>query len=167
MQPIILWLRQIMWIKYKTVGVLPMVQIKSLGSEHAGVHAFLNYGGVLADDEETEKELFVEAGILGRKLGVSNLELRHIFDYLFNGYDREFENHAAPKPMTHKVRMLLELPTRLQNCSILNQNFAARSKAQKEGLVALIGGAELLVCYQVFSVNMRIWEVLCIRKGYL
>lgn len=145
----------------KVIGVLPLVHIKSLVFGNTLVSMpFLNYGGVLADNEETEKELFVEAGILGRKLGVSNMELRHIFPITWsNGYGPGVsENLAAPKPMTHKVRMLLELP---DTSAKLFDSFKSKlrsqiRKPQKEGLVALIGGTELLdEYYQVFSVNMR------------
>ncbi len=142
-------------------GVLPLVHIKSLLFGNSLVSMpFLNYGGLLADDERTEKVLFEEAISLGRKLKVRSLECRHIHPLSWtNGQGTgPLKDAAVTEPVTHKVRMLLELP---ETSAKLFDSFKSKlrsqiRKPQKEGLVARIGGAELLdEFYQVFSINMR------------
>ncbi len=142
-------------------GVLPLVHIKSLLFGNTLVSMpFLNYGGLLADDEEAEKLLFAEARKLGHRLGVSSMELRHIYPISWaNGQGTmASEDARMPEPTTHKVRMLLDLP---ESSAKLFESFKSKlrsqiRKPQKEGLVAQIGGAELLdEYYQVFSINMR------------
>jgi len=144
-----------------TLGVLPLVHIKSLLFGNTLVSMpFLNYGGLLADDEETEKLLYGEARKLGLQLGVSNIELRHTYPIACTKKQGAVASMstAAPEPMTHKVRMLLDLP---ESSVKLFESFKSKlrsqiRKPQKEGLVALIGAEELLdEYYQVFSVNMR------------
>ncbi len=143
------------------LGVLPLVHIKSLVFGNTLVSMpFLNYGGLLADDEHTEKLLFAEAIRLGRDLRAKNIELRHTHPIFWtNGQGAMASKDAAiPEPMTHKVRMLLDLP---ESSAKLFESFKSKlrsqiRKPQKEGLVATIGGAELLDdFYQVFSINMR------------
>ena len=143
------------------LGVLPLVHIKSLLFGNTLVSMpFLNYGGLLADDEETEKLLFDEARKLGLRLGVRNIELRHIYPISWtNGQGTAVSADAAlPEPVTRKVRMMLDLP---ESSVKLFGSFKSKlrsqiRKPQKEGLVAHIGGAELLDdYYQIFSINMR------------
>lgn len=143
------------------LGVLPLVHIKCLLFGNTLVSMpFLNYGGLLADAEEAEKLLFDEARTLGLRLGVSNIELRHIYPISWtNGQGTmASKDVAVPEPITHKVRMLLDLP---ESSAKLFESFKSKlrsqiRKPQKEGLVAQIGGAELLdEYYQVFSINMR------------
>lgn len=142
-------------------GVLPLVHIKSFFFGNSLVSMpFLNYGGVLADDEKTEKLLLEEAKRLGRELRVKSIELRHIHPISWtNGQGAEAAHGAEVlEPMTHKVRMLLDLP---ESAARLFESFKSKlrsqiRKPQKEGLVSLIGGAELLEeFYLVFSINMR------------
>jgi len=73
---------------------------------------FLNYGGLLADDEKTEMLLLEEARRLGRELKAKNIELRQIQPISWtNGQGAEAAHGAEiPEPMTHKVRMVLNLP---------------------------------------------------------
>jgi len=145
----------------KVVGVLPMVHIKSLLFGNALVSMpFLNYGGLLADDDNTEKMLLEEAIRLGRDLRAKNIELRHTHPIFWpNGQGVAATGEAKiPEPMTHKVRMLLDLP---ESSAKLFETFKSKlrsqiRKPQKEGLMTVIGGAELLDdYYQVFSINMR------------
>jgi serine/alanine adding enzyme len=142
-------------------GILPLVHIKSLLFGNSLVSMpFLNYGGLLADDEEMEKTLFEEARRLGRELKVKNIELRHVNPISWtNGQGAEAsQDLKIPKPMTHKVRMLLDLP---ESSEKLFESFKSKlrsqiRKPQKEGLVSIIGGEELLhEYYHVFSINMR------------
>lgn len=143
------------------LGVLPLVHIKSLLFGNTLVSMpFLNYGGLLADDEETEKLLYGEARKLGLQLGVSNIELRHTYPIAWTKKQGAVASMstAAPEPMTHKVRMLLDLP---ESSVKLFESFKSKlrsqiRKPQKEGLISLVGGAELLdEYYHVFSINMR------------
>ena len=143
------------------IGVLPLVNIKSFLFGNSLVSMpFLNYGGFLADDEETEKILFEDARRLGRELRVKNLELRHIYPISWiNGQGAESAHEPEIlKPMTHKTRMVLDLP---ESSAKLFESFKSKLRSQirspqKRGLVAHMGGAELLDdYYHVFSINMR------------
>jgi serine/alanine adding enzyme len=60
------------------VGMLPLVHLKHFlfGNNLVSI-PFFDLGGVLADDEETEKALLSEAIRLGRELKVTSIELRH------------------------------------------------------------------------------------------
>jgi len=63
----------------RIVGVLPLVQLKSLLFGHALVSLpFAVYGGVAATDPEATQALHRHAVALGRELGVEHLELRNI-----------------------------------------------------------------------------------------
>jgi serine/alanine adding enzyme len=152
------------------IGILPLFHIKSLFfGNHLISMPFLNYGGILADNEETEIALLSETIKLGQKLKVSSTELRHLKPLLclnkFNSSNTS--NSINPSnPMnpinyvtkTHKVRMLLELPHSKEE---LLKSFKAKlrsqiSRPQKEGMTTIIGGMELLDSfYKVFSINMR------------
>ena len=63
----------------KISGILPLVHIKSFifGNKLISM-PFLNYGGILADNEETEIALLSEAIKLSQELRVNDMELRHI-----------------------------------------------------------------------------------------
>src|SRR5262245_16600926 len=60
------------------VGILPLVLFRSrlFGSFMVSV-PFVNYGGVIADDEEAADELLKEAERLASRGGFSHVELRH------------------------------------------------------------------------------------------
>ena len=62
----------------KIKGIVPVFHIKSFlfGNQLVSM-PFLNYGGILADNEETEIALLSEAVKLGQKLKASTIELRH------------------------------------------------------------------------------------------
>jgi FemAB-related protein (PEP-CTERM system-associated) len=145
----------------KIAGILPLIYIKSLLFGNSLVSMpFLNYGGLLADDEKTEILLLEEARRLGRDLRINSIELRQIQPISWmNGKGAEAAlGVEIPEPMTHKVRMVLNLP---ESSAMLFDSFKSKlrsqiRKPQKEGLVAVIGGAELLdEYYHVFAVNMR------------
>ncbi len=142
-------------------GILPMVHIRSVFFGNSLVSMpFLNYGGVLAEDEQTGKLLLEEAKRLGKDLSVDNIELRHIDPVSWLHVNGMATSAYSPSESSHirKVRMLLELPT---SSSKLFDSFKSKlrsqiRKPQKEGLTAFIGGADLLDdFYQVFSINMR------------
>ena len=107
---------------------------------------YLNYGGILADDEIVARELAEQTIELARDLGVDHVELRHTADLL-----------DWPK-RTDKVSMRLEVgedPDALW--SSLGSKLRAQIKRPKrEGAVSRIGGVELLdAFYPVFSRKYR------------
>ncbi|NUO82653.1 FemAB family PEP-CTERM system-associated protein [candidate division KSB1 bacterium] len=129
-------------------GVLPLTHMRSriFGSFLISV-PYLNYGGILADDETVRAALYAQAQELGKKLKVQYLELRHLAPQI----------PEAPTKQ-HKVAMVLELPG---DTETLWNNFKAKlrsqiRKPQKEGLTARFGQSEELDnFYNVFAENMR------------
>ena len=84
----------------RIVGVLPVVLFASRLFGRCVVSLpFVNYGGVVADDDEAATRLVEHAGAFTRQHGASHLELRH---------DRRRFPQLAPKE--HKVAMTLALP---------------------------------------------------------
>lgn len=144
---------------------------------------FLNYGGILADNQQAEMALLSEAVKLAQKLRASTLELRHLHPLsCLNGLNSVHSvngstaarqhrtmdvvplaeiNPSNPitfTTRTHKLRMLLQLPGSGDEL-FKSYNAKLRSqirRPQKEGMDSVIGGIELLDdFYKVFSVNMR------------
>ena len=136
------------------VGILPLFHIKHFVFGNALVSLpFCDYGGVLADNEQTKNILLEEAIKLCHDLHAETLELHHINPInLSNNHESELITRS------HKVRMQLRLP---ENSEVLFQTFKSKLRSQirkpeKEGLHFQIGGAELLdTFYSVFSENMR------------
>jgi serine/alanine adding enzyme len=139
-------------------GILPLTHLKHFifGNSLISI-PFFDMGGILADNEETEKVLFFEAIKLAEFLKTDTIELRHInsnpcFEKL------NFPNSVTCSSKTHKVRMLLKLPDTSEE---LMKSFKSKLRSQikkpiKEGLQSKIGGIELLDdFYKVFLINMR------------
>jgi len=108
---------------------------------------FLNYGGVLADDQEVERALLDAAVQEVTRFGGSHLELRH-----------ERQHFAGQPSRRHKVamRLALEASTDAQWARLDRKVRNQVRKAEKSGLTSAGGGAELLdEFYQVFARNMR------------
>lgn len=132
----------------RIVGVLPMVLFDSWVFGRFVVSVpFLNYGGVVADDDAAGEALVAYAGQLARTHRASHVELRH---------DRRRFPALAPKE--HKVAMTLPLPASVDalwqalDRKVRNQV----RKAEKSGLTTVSGGRALLdEFYDVFAVNMR------------
>jgi FemAB-related protein (PEP-CTERM system-associated) len=129
-------------------GVLPLVFFKSrLFGRFAVSIPFVNYGGVLANSSEVARALVERAIEETRHVGGSHLELRHT--------GRLFPELTARR---HKVAMTLALdgePERLWERLDRKVRNQVR-KAEKNGLEAQHGGAELLdAFYAVFAHNMR------------
>jgi serine/alanine adding enzyme len=63
----------------RVVGILPLIHLKHFifGKSLISI-PFFDIGGILANDEETEKALLSEAIKLGQELKANNIELRHI-----------------------------------------------------------------------------------------
>ncbi len=132
----------------KIVGILPMVQLKSLlfGNFLVSLPCF-NYGGVLSKDKSVSDAILARASILAGDLGASHVELRHR------------SNKSVELPYRDdKVSMYLPLP---ETEDALWSSFSSKLRAQirrpeKEGASSKSGGAELLdEFYTVFARNMR------------
>lgn len=134
----------------KILGILPLVQIKSIlfGNYMVSVPYF-NYGGVVADNELVEKLLLDEAKKTALKIGVSHIEYRNIK-----------ESDAYTDLRTDKITMILKLP---DNYETLWSNIGAKRRAQinrsrkeKINIEICKGTIDLLDdFYKVFSRNMR------------
>jgi serine/alanine adding enzyme len=129
-------------------GVLPLVHMKSWSFGNFIVSMpFLNYGGVLADDETSRNLLLDEAIRIAKDLKVDHVEFRQEGP-LLNGFPVK----------TAKVSMRLDLPGSHDQ---LWKSFPSKLRSQikvpqKAGMVARIGRLEELDSfYDVFSVNMR------------
>ena len=147
----------------RPVGILPLVHLKHFlfGNNLVSI-PFFDLGGILADNQEIERALLSEAMRIGRELGVGQLELRHLEPLSCldggGGASLAYEGKWAAQTLSHKVRMILELP---DSPEALMNSFKAKLRSQirkpiKEGLTAKIGGTELLdEFYGVFCTNMR------------
>lgn len=132
----------------RLVGVLPLVLFESwLFGRFVVSVPFLNYGGVVADDQVAANALVAYAGAVARAHRASHVELRHD--------RRRFPALAAKE---HKVAMTLALPPTVEalwqalDRKVRNQV----RKAEKSGLSIVAGGREHLdEFYDVFAVNMR------------
>jgi len=145
------------------VGILPLVHLKHFLFGNSLISLpYFDMGGILADDEKVEQALLEEAMRIGQDLKASTLELRHVgpLPWLVSGECRSprFENGLVGQTLSHKVRMVLELPDKPE---ALMSSFKAKLRSQikkpiKEGLTAKIAGKVLLDdFYSVFSANMR------------
>ncbi|MGH7491967.1 MAG: FemAB family XrtA/PEP-CTERM system-associated protein [bacterium] len=129
-------------------GILPLSHLRSklFGSFLISM-PYLNYGGVLAEDEAARKMLFEHACQLGKQRGAAHVELRHVSAQMANIPTKQ-----------HKVSMMLELPEKPET---LWDGFKAKlrsqiRKPQKENLKVRLGGEdELEGFYHVFAINMR------------
>lgn len=147
----------------KPVGILPLVHLKHFlfGNNLISI-PFFDYGGILADDQETEIALLNEAIKLTKNIGAKSIELRQINP--INSLESQIQNSEFKiknfniVTHSHKVRMLIELP---ESSDELMKSFKSKLRSQirrplKEGLTAAIGGVDLLDdFYRVFSINMR------------
>jgi FemAB-related protein (PEP-CTERM system-associated) len=134
----------------KTVGLLPLAHVRSLLFGHALVALpYLNYGGVLADDDLAARALIDRAVELADQLRVRYLELRH---------ETAVSHPRLVRLQTDKVHMRLELPA---GVAMLWDQIPSKvrnqvRKGQKNGLTVSWGGQDLLrEFHAVFSHNMR------------
>ncbi len=134
----------------ETVGLLPLAFVKSrlFGRFLVGL-PYLNYGGVIADNEVVACKLIDKAIDLANELDVKHLELRH----------KRAVNHPRLTTRTgHKVHMIRELPATPEVLLKQLQSNVRNHirKGQKNGLTVTWGAADLLPeFYDVFSQNMR------------
>jgi FemAB-related protein (PEP-CTERM system-associated) len=129
-------------------GVLPLVLFRSrLFGRFAVSLPFLNYGGILADDDEVAAALVQEARKAAATFGARHVELRH--------QKRAFGDLPCRQ---HKLGFTRPLPA-ASDALWADLDRKVRNqvrKAQKEGLVAATGGVGLVdEFYAVFAQNMR------------
>jgi FemAB-related protein (PEP-CTERM system-associated) len=132
----------------QVVGILPLVQLKSLlFGNYLVSMPFFNYGGVVADSDEVEKALLEHAENLRQKLGCSHSEHR-----------LSEESRCGLPVREDKVCMYLQLPS---DPDELWQAIGSKRRAQvkrpiREGASFKVGGLELLDdFYYVFCRNMK------------
>lgn len=129
-------------------GVLPLTRVRSrLFGDRMISQAFSNYGGVLADSPEAQQELFSLAAKRAAQRQCASIEFRNIVSLPYD---------LQPRP--GKLCMHLALtadPEQLWkglDAKVRNQV----RKAQKSGVVAASGQAELLdEFYEVYTVRMH------------
>jgi FemAB-related protein (PEP-CTERM system-associated) len=134
----------------RTRGFLALAYVRSwLFGRYLVSLPYLNYGGVMADDDEVARLLIDRAIELAEQLRVRRLELRHEYPipHLRLGHAR-----------TDKAHMRLDLPATVET---LWKQFDGKvrnqvTKGRKNGLTVAWGGHHLLPeFYAVFSRNMR------------
>jgi FemAB-related protein (PEP-CTERM system-associated) len=129
-------------------GVLPLVLFRSAFFGRFAVSLpFVNYGGVLAEDDVVARALLERAEELATGRGLSHIELRHL--------DQHFEGLPSKR---HKVAMRLDLaPDVTTAWEALDRKVRNQvRKAEKSEMAVESGGAELLPqFYGVFARNMR------------
>ncbi len=126
-------------------GVLPLIEIRSMlfGRTMTSL-PFVNYGGVLAENDETARALADAATTMAKARGCKYVELRH------------FERRLPELPYKHhKVTMRLALQAGMWEKLDRKVRNQVR-KAEKSGLTVERGGVELVRdFYTVFTRNMR------------
>ena len=131
----------------RIVGILPTVLLDSWLFGRALISLpFVNYGGVVADDEEAARALLGAAVAAAREHRCRHVELRHI--------GRQFTDLPCKQ---HKVTMMLPLQPAPALWDGLDRKVRNQvRKAQKSGLTYRAGGIDLLdQFYAVFARNMR------------
>ena len=130
------------------VGVLPTVIMKSwLFGRSLVSLPFVNYGGVIAVNEDVRRALLDSAAAIASEEQVTHVELRHLV--------RRFDDLPVKQ---HKVTMLLRLAANEADAwTALDRKVRNQiKKAQKSGLTVENGGSELVGdFYAVFAENMR------------
>ncbi len=129
-------------------GVLPMMHVRSrLFGRRMVSQALSDYGGVVADSHEAQDALFGRAVELATEFGCESIEFRNV--------------HQLPYDLvlrSEKMTMHLSLPADPQE---LWKSFPAKvrnqvRKAEKSGIVAADGGAELLPeIYPIYANRMH------------
>lgn len=129
------------------IGILPVVQQKSLLGNFATSVAFFNSGGPLSDCAEVDLALMEHARTLAKAAGCSYLELRDV-------RKRECDWPAR----TDKVSMVRSLPATFEELSKqLGSKLRSQARrADRESPTVRTGGIELIDdFYAVFAANMR------------
>jgi FemAB-related protein (PEP-CTERM system-associated) len=133
------------------VGVLPVVQQRSLLGNFATSVPYFNYGGALATNDDIALQLMNRARELARDAGCSYLELRDL-------QARPDAVEQGWQVRTDKVTMVLSLPA---SADELGKRLGSKLRSQikragREGVQTRTGGLELLdAFYDVFCRNMH------------
>jgi len=143
----------------RVVGVFPLIHISSwfFGKSLVSIPYF-DSSGVLTFDKITEIELLNKSIKLAEELGVTQVEFRQNYQIL--SFEDFINSQTAWKLSisTNKVRMVLDIP---RDSEFLMKSFNSKLRSQirkpiKEGLIAKIGGVELVNdFYNIFVENMR------------
>lgn len=143
----------------KIRGVLPLVFTKSpMFGRFLTSMAFLNYGGVLADDADAAHTLLTAAAVTAQEMGAAHIELRQ---------EEPLETEWPVR--SKKVSMRLALPS---DYDTLLKAFPSKlrsqvRRAQKESMDVRLGGSELLgEYYRVFARCMRDLGTPVYEKGF-
>ncbi len=134
-------------------GALPLVLIKAPLTRGRLVSLpFCDYGGCLAEDEDSARQLVDHSLALAAQLH-TGLEIRsRIPSSFLVGGDSRFQQ------ITEKCRLVLELPA---SSAMLWAGFKSKlrsqiNRAKKDGMTCRLGQSALLAdFYQVFARNMR------------
>lgn len=133
-------------------GVLPLILVKPPFLQAYLVSLpFCDYGGPLTRGRDAAGLLVGRAAELA-KASRSKLEIR------CKAPDEALQSFAGVSPMSHKVRMRLELP---EGSALLWESFRSKLRSQirrpqKDGMDFRLGASELVDdFYRVFSQNMR------------
>ena len=132
----------------RITGILPLVLVRSwLFGRFLVSMPFVNYGGILGDSEDAERQLWESAVALALETGAAHLEARHLQPHPF-----------ATERRQHKATMILDLADSVDeqwktfNAKLRNQI----RKAERSGLSARSAGPEELPrFYEVFARCMR------------
>ncbi len=129
------------------LGVLPLIHVKSrLFGNRMISQAFANYGGILTDDEGVRRALFDRAVELATQLRCESIELRNI-DPLPYGLQLREGKAVMHLPLGDPEALWKGFDPKVRN---------QVRKAEKSGIVACDGGAELLDdFYGVYTTRMR------------
>jgi serine/alanine adding enzyme len=132
----------------RVVGVLPLMQRRVIGPGSILISVpFADEGGLIADNPQVEAALLEAAREVGERVRAGYVELRQAAPVM------------ADQPCDlSRVALRLALPTEVATLwEGLSKNMRKKVKrAQRDGLVAHVGGAEALeVFYQIYSENMR------------
>jgi len=129
------------------VGLLPLVRMTSrIFGDYLVSLPFVNYGGVLADNDHVVGLILSYATSLSAKLGVDHCELR------------EYVTRDDLRQKTNKVSMRLKLPATADELSKdLGSKLRSQIRRSDRELPSVLRGGEELVdrFYSVFSQNMR------------
>lgn len=132
----------------RLTGVFPLVLMDSRVFGRFLVSLpFVNYGGLAADDDESERALWAHGVALAERLKARHLEARHFDAHPFIGRAKH-----------HKATMVLELaPTvdgqwKAFDAKLRNQIRKAEASALS---VTIGGGTDVPAFYEVFARNMR------------
>lgn len=129
-------------------GIMPLVRFSSFLTGKVLISLpFVNYGGMLYDDNQSKDKILSELNTLREREKAASVELRTAGDQSFDLPER-----------SNKITFLFELP---ESPDALMKQFKSKLRSQirrpqKEKMYARCGGVELLDdFYKIFCRNMR------------